>query len=228
MPTQYSLISTCFIIFSVPLGFYLNTLIGSENVFVKGSIITGTMLAVGGIIFRFINYKVAEAYLSISEAIDGMILKSKLLSKPRLIFSIDEYKCELTYKYGSQYTPSRTYIRAKLNSNSKFRVYRDDSVTKGLKKLNLDCPDSQIGDGNFDKFFIVETRNADLTKSIFSGKVLSHIKEIKKYISEIKLDNGDLVYSLVGIYFPDDRYIHLLESFKGIVQNYSSYREGEA
>lgn len=228
MPLQYALIFICVIILSAPLGIYFTTLVGSENAFVMGSIIIGTMLVAIGIMCRFINYKVSGAYFKISKAIDGILLKSKFLSKPRVQFIIGEYKCELTYKYGSQYSPSRTYIHTKLNSKSKFRVYRDCLVTKGLKKLNLDLPDSQIGDEDFDKFFIVETRNVDLTKSIFSGTVLSHIKEIKKYISEIKLDDGDLVYSVVGIYFADDRYVHLLESFKAIVDNYSLYNEGKA
>ncbi|MEJ2658595.1 MAG: hypothetical protein P8012_15630 [Desulfobacterales bacterium] len=228
MPLQYSIISICVIIFSVPLGFYLNALIGSENAFFMGSVIIGTMFAAVGIIFRFINYKVSEAYLNISKVTDGILFKSKFFSKPRLQFSIGEFTCELTYKYGSQYTPSCTYIHARLDSNYKFRVYRDGLVTKDLKKLNLDLPDSQIGDDDFDKFFIVETRNAELTRSIFSENVLLHIREIKKYISEIKLDDGYLVYSLVGIYFQDNRYIHLFESFKGIVQNYSSYGAGKA
>lgn len=87
----------------------------------------------------------------------------------------------------------------------------------------MDWPDTEIGHEQLDKFFIVETKNTAFAKELFSGDTMRYMKKNFKYISEIKLEDGELSLSVVGIYFAGDRYKYLLESFSAILNNYTAY-----
>jgi len=226
MPRLYSIVALLLILISVPLGIVLINIFNPSVLYLKVLFILGPLLFTVGYILYFINRKIADRYLSISEVTGGKVLKTKILSKPSLVFSIADNQCDLTYQLGSKYTPSLTILQAKVNQRTFLRLFRNDLILKGLKKLNLDWPDVKIGDKEFDEYFIVESRNTEFARNLFSGETLNNLKKIMKNIYEIRLEDGVLKFSLNEIYPSIDKYKHLIESFEASLYNLTIYTEG--
>jgi len=225
MPRLYSIAAVFLVLLSVPLGIVLINIFDVSNSFLNAIFILGPLLFTVGFILYYLNRKVVGQYLKLSKVVGGQVLKTKYFSKPNLIFSIGSNQCDLTYQLGSQYTPSLTILQAKVNLRTFLRLFRNDLILKGLKKLNLDWPDVETGDKEFDEYFIVESKNAEFVRTFLAGEALSKIKIIMKNIYEIRIEDGMLRFSLNEIYPSIDKYKYLIESFEACLDNITRYTE---
>jgi len=223
MPKLYGIIILIIVILSVPLLISLVKVFETENLFFMIVLLVGPLLTMFGLFVKHLNRKIFQRYIEISKVTGGKVSKTRVFSKPSLEFPINENQCYLTCEMGSKCTPNITILQTKVNLKVFLRLFRNDLFLKGLKKLNLDWPDVEIGDREFDEFFIVETKNAEFAKKLFSGEALSKLKNIMKNIYEVRLEDGLLRFSFNEIYPSIDNYKYIIESFEACLNNIATY-----
>lgn len=227
METKSLLIALCSLALSIPLGLYLEFRLNIESALLTFSIMLGPLVIGLAIIFRFINYQIALSYKTISEVVGGKLSTGRFFLKPRLSFSLLNYPCDLYYGDGNLEHRSATILRIKkARTDLSLKVYPDKWEVKGIRRLFSKVPDIQIGDAEFDKYFIAESIDEAFVKAVFSGDALIYAKKLMKKICEIRIDSDHCFFSIGGIWPNKNEYRYLVKLAMACMNNVSSYQKG--
>jgi hypothetical protein len=226
MEIKSLIIALCLLALSIPLGLYLESWLTIESALLTFSTILGPVVIGSALIIRAINYQIALSYMTISGVIGGQLSTGRFFLKPRLSFDILNNHCDLFYGDGNLDHRSATILRIKKSRADLFlRVYPDKWEVKGVRRLFSKVPDVQIGDDQFDKYFIAESFNEAFVKAVFSGDALIYTKKLMKKICEIKIDSDHCFFSIGGIWPNKDEYGYLVDLAIACMNNISSYQK---
>jgi hypothetical protein len=226
MSNKRLIILLCLLVLSIPLGLYLEHSLEIKSAPLTLSILLGPVLIALGVFLRFLNYQIALSYKAIPGIDGGQLSIGRWLSKPRLSFKIQGFQCDLSYGDGNLYHRSATTLRVNIKAGNSLRVYPDDLALKCCRRIFSRIPVVEIGDDQFDKFFIAESLDADFVKAIISGDALIYTKKIMRLVNEIKIDDDQFCYSIGGIWPNKDDFRCLIKSVTACICNILAYKKG--
>ena len=213
----YLILTIALMVISIPLSLFLFITFEISGALMIFSMLCAPTIVGIILIMRAINKEIGRAYLSISGLKESRISKSILFARPTLFFHLLGCRCELTHKIaGNRYF---TVMMAQIRNAPYLRAYPYRRALKVLKQFFCRTMYVHIDDEAFESSFLVESEHAAFAKKLFSGEPLRLFKEINIRIAEVRVKDGYLFVSLIGVWLKSDEYADLIRTVKACLRN---------